>query len=391
VTIRGNVDEIYTTRVTGWALDDADLAKSLRIDIEVNGSSVGSVEADRPRPDLQKEFGAGSHGFAYEFMPPLSIVRDHHVRVLVRGPSVVLPRGDRRLSAVSIGPGGRLMPVLVSASGRAGSTILMQKLAMHPSVSVANLRPFETELLKYYGHAFTVLSTVGDHEKAGKPESFVDNFRFLGANPFYTRSFQNAFKDKQRFGQFYEDFVPRELARSFRAIITEFYLSLAEDAGKIGVSHFAEKNQLSGQARWFARNLYGPVREIVLVRDLRDTLCSFRSFWSQPLPEAMRLLTLSYKSIMAVRDEARSDVLFVKYEDLILHEKATLRTIAEFLGVGDFAPEDPDAEGALFEIHATSKSPADSIGRWRQDLSAEDIAATTRAFEPLLRAFGYEI
>jgi hypothetical protein len=391
LTLRGHVDEIYTSRVTGWALDDSDPRKSLRVDVEVNGRCFGSPAADRPRPDVEKAYGGGDHGFVYEFDPPLPIVRESHVRVLFNGTQQVLPKGERLLSAVSIEPGGRLAPILISASGRAGSTVLMQKLAAHPAISVANLYPFETELLKYYSHAFTVLSSFGDHEKSGRPESFIDNHRFLGANPFFMRPFQNAFKDQQRFSRFYQDFVPRELARSFRDIVAGYYLSLAEDAGKTKVSYFAEKNQLAGNARWFARNVFGTVREIVLIRDLRDTRCSFRSFWSKPAAEAMRLLMLSYNAIMAVQEEGRSDVLFIKYEDLMLHEKATMRTVAAFLDVGEFPHEDLTAQAALFERHATSKSPTSSIGRWKQDLSADEIKQTTQTFEPFLRAFGYEV
>jgi hypothetical protein len=387
----GNVDEIYGSLATGWALDDANPTRSLRVDVEVNGKLFGSPAADRPRPDLENAYGGGDHGFVYEFDPPLAIVRDHHVRILFKGSQQVVPNGDRVLSSVSISAGGRLAPVLVSASGRAGSTVLMQNLASHPAISVANLYPFETELLKYYGHAFTVLSSFGDHKKSGKPESFIDNHRFIGANPFYMHPFDRAFKNEQSFFEFYQHFVPRELARTFRDIVTEFYVSLAEDAGKTNVSHFAEKNQLAGNARWFARNIFGTVREIVLLRDLRDTLCSFRSFWSQPTEEAMRLLMLSYNAIMTVLEEGKSDVLFLKYEDLILREKATMRVVAAFLGIGEFPRESSTAQATLFEQHGTSKSPISSIGRWKQELSGDEIEQTTRAFEPFLRAFGYEL
>jgi hypothetical protein len=391
--LRGYVDEIYATRVTGWAMEEADPQRTLRVDIEVDGVCVASPLADRLRPDLEKNFGNGHHGFAYEFNTPLPVVRDHHVRILFSGTEQIVSMGERHLKAVTIPPAppGSLLPILVSASGRAGSTILMQRLARHPAISVANLYPYETELLKYYGHAFSVLSSIGDHAQSGQPDTFINNFRFVGANPYFIPSFAHAFTDRQRFSGFYEDVAPRALARTFRDLVTAFYDSAAADAGKTGAVYFAEKSHLAGTARMFSRNIYGAVKEIVLVRDLRDTLCSFRSFWSQPQAEAMRLLAISYTAIMNVFREGRSDVMFVKYEDLVANEQATLAAIAAFLGIAAFPPVDPETDKALFDRHATSASPAASIGRWKRDLSAAEIALTTEKFAPLLRAFGYEI
>jgi len=182
--LRGNVDQITATRVHGWALDDVDLRRTVNVEVAVNGIKYATPRADILRDDLQREFGYGHHSFVFDFNPPLPLIRDHHVQLRYANTDQVIPNGDRILKAIALNRECLLQPILVTAPGRAGSTILMKKFAEHASVSVAALYPFETELLKYYGHAFGILTAPGDHDKSGTPEGFVTNQRFLGANPY---------------------------------------------------------------------------------------------------------------------------------------------------------------------------------------------------------------
>ncbi|HUB14803.1 MAG TPA: sulfotransferase [Acetobacteraceae bacterium] len=389
--LRGYVDLIGPTRLSGWALDDADLRRPINVDVIVNGIQYAAPRADVLREDLQRELGFGHHAFVFEFNPPLPLLREHRVVVRYGGTDQVVPNGERTLPAVALDRQRLLQPILVTAPGRGGSTILMKRLAAHPAVSVADLYPFETELLKYYSHAFRILTSPGDHDRSGKPETFVDNHRFLGANPYNVASFGKAFKDQGRFETFYETVVPREMAAAFRRIVTEFYEAVAADQGKVMPMFFAEKCQLASLARWFARSLFSDVREIVLVRDARDTMCSYRSFWSQSTAEAIRLLRLACDTLMTVRREERDDVLFLRYEDMVAQETDHLRRVAAFVGIRDFAASDATSEQALFKEHATSKSPQASIGRWKRELSAEEVKLCMAEFTPYLEMFGYDV
>lgn len=251
--LRGYVDIISPTRISGWALEDADLRRPINVDVFVNGIQYASPRADMLREDLQRELGYGHHAFAFEFNPPLPLFREHRVVVRYGGTDRNVVNGEQTLQAVELAHERLLQPILITASGRGGSTILMKRLAAHPAVSVANIYPFETELLKYYSHAFRVLTSPGDHERSGKPETFVDNHRFLGANPYYVASFAKAFKDPKRFDAIYQAVAPRETAAAFRSIINAYYGSAAADQGKEVPLFFAEKCQLAGMARWFAR------------------------------------------------------------------------------------------------------------------------------------------
>ncbi len=391
--LRGNVDELTANRIVGWALDDAELHRTINVEVFVNRVRYASPRADIPREDLKRRFVNGNHAFEFTFNPPLPRIRDHEVQVRYPGTGGIIPNGERILKRVAIAQARLLQPILVTAPGRAGSTILMQRLAAHPSVSVAALYPFEVELLKYYGHAFGILTSTGDHERSGKPEDFVTNQRFVGANPYNVSAFSKLFNDPAKFDALYESVVPRELSGAFRSIINSFYVSLAEDQEKENSVYFAEKCQLAGMARWLARQLYSGSREIVMVRDVRDTICSYKSFWSHSTTEAVRLLKLSCDALIAIRNEQRPDVAFVSYEEMVTQEAATLQRIAAFLGIPDFvvADADSDAEKDLFKKHGTSKSPGDSIGRWKREMSVEEIRTCTRDFASYLNVFGYEV
>ena len=68
---RGNVDVLNGVGISGWALDEADLNKTLTIDIYINGVKVASGAANGDRPDLVGAFGnnpaARYHGFRAEW------------------------------------------------------------------------------------------------------------------------------------------------------------------------------------------------------------------------------------------------------------------------------------------------------------------------------------
>jgi hypothetical protein len=391
IMLRGNVDELSANRIFGWALDDADLQRTINVEVFVNGVRYASPRADIPREDLRRQFVNGNHAFEFTFNPPLPRIRDHEVQVRYPGSGEIIPNGERILKRVVIDQARLLQPILVTAPGRAGSTILMQRLAAHPSVSVAALYPFEIELLKYYGHAFGILTATGDHERSGKPEDFVTNQRFIGANPYNVSAFSKLFAEPAKFDAIYDSVVPRELSGAFRSIINTFYVSLAEDQQKANGVYFAEKCQLAGMARWLARQLYSGPREIVMVRDVRDTICSYKSFWSHSTTEAVRLLKLSCDALIAIHNEQRPDVVFVSYEEMVTQEVASLQRIAAFLGIPDFVVAIAEAEKDLFKKHGTSKSPSDSIGRWKREMSVEEIRTCTRDFASYLNAFGYEV
>ena len=79
----------------------------------------------------------------------------------------------------------------------------------------------------------------------------------------------------------------------------------------------------------------------------------------------------------------------VRYEDLVLREQQTLERLFGSIGL-DYAPvADPDEESRLFSRHATSKSPAASIGRWKEDLTDAEKEQANNSFKEFLETFEY--
>ena len=82
--------------------------------------------------------------------------------------------------------------------------------------------------------------------------------------------------------------------------------------------------------------------------------------------------------------------MLVRYEDLIARTAETLAAIYRFLALDiQHDPTKLDQDDALFARHATSLTPAASIGRWKTDLTREEIAICERQFAGFLRQFGY--
>ena len=69
---RGTLDEADATRVAGWALNRADPATRVEMQLYLNGRFIASRIADQPRPDLVRAGVARDerYGFVFE-LPPL--------------------------------------------------------------------------------------------------------------------------------------------------------------------------------------------------------------------------------------------------------------------------------------------------------------------------------
>jgi Sulfotransferase family len=111
------------------------------------------------------------------------------------------------------------------------------------------------------------------------------------------------------------------------------------------------------------------------------------------------VLTRVGPRVVAIADAWRrraEQAHLLRYEDLVLRPEETVRALVAHLGLdasdaavrpmlASLADRDSGSEG-----HRTVTDPAESIGRWRRDLSREVIEACGAALGPSLEAFGYE-
>jgi hypothetical protein len=130
------------------------------------------------------------------------------------------------------------------------------------------------------------------------------------------------------------------------------------------------------------------VREIVLIRDPRDLLCSAMAFWNLAAEEALDVLRSGLSRLARIIRNAGPDILVMRYEDLLLDPIGSRLAIAKFIGL-EQPPQPAEATGAFFEKHGTAGNPAASIGRWKRDLAPELIAACEASFGTFMRDFNY--
>ena len=408
---RGHVDRVTRTGVFGWALDDQDTALKLRLRITVNGDEAGGCVADLARRDLGKvsKDTEGKHGFSFTFAVPLSILEATHVSVRYADTGAVLPNGEqvlrheitRKLPETLPLPA----PILVGAPSRSGTTYLMSCLANSPEIVAAEVMPYELRLLDYYASAHAVLTAPADYTRSLNPNRVGADPFHIGSNPFTTAKYAASFKDEAPMREWMEQLAPEQLGQTMAEIVREFYRRLARDQGKLGVAgqdtgaagsskaglmYFAEKNiNLHRQTRRFTRAMFPQFREIAIIRDPRDILCSHKAYYANRGEKSIAELTGSCRFLLQMHDRAFEDQHFLRYEDMLQEETKTFAALSAFLGTTVQAvrrEEDP-----AFQRHATSSTPAASIGRWRTELPAEVCSEVNLAWGAFLERFGYEL
>ena len=406
---RGHVDKVTRSGVFGWALDDQKPALKLRLRVGINGDEVGSCVADMARRDLGKiaPDSEGKHGFSFTFAEPLSLLEASHVSVRFADSGVLLPNGEQVLRHEIIRKRPETLPlpapILVGAPSRSGTTYLMSCLANSADIVASEVMPYELRLLDYYASAHGVLTAPADYSRSLNPNRVGADPFHIGFNPFTTAKYAASFKDEAPMRELLEQLAPEQLGQTMAEIIREFYRRLARDqgkpghtgdgadeTGKAGVKYFAEKNiNLHKQTRRFTRAMFPHIREIAIIRDPRDILCSHKAYYANRGEKSIAELTGSCRFLLQMRDRATDDLHFMRYEDMLQDEPQTFGALSEFLGTPVQAArreEDP-----AFQRHATSSTPAASIGRWRSELPAEVCSEVNLAWGAFLERFGYEL
>ncbi|MBA3493539.1 MAG: sulfotransferase [Gammaproteobacteria bacterium] len=178
----------------------------------------------------------------------------------------------------------------------------------------------------------------------------------------------------------------------------------------------------SGRSIWVdktARNVHRfayilkhfPNAKIIhVLRDGRDVISSLRTHRRRRLVDGvirptgyvMPLQNCIERWITSIEDGLKHrhepNYLEVKYEDLVLDTDKALRAICAFLQVSFeenmliyhmFGGPSRDFRKFPQNIEATKPIFASSIGRWRRDLSEEEIAAVTLRIQPYLNLLQY--
>jgi len=384
----GRVDAFARHSIHGWAADADRPDARVEVVVLLDGHTQGRARADHPREDLQMlgTLGDGAHGFVYAFDPPLSPLRSYEITVCHAGTDEPL-RVGRFTVAAEIGHAPeRMRPIMVTVAARTGGVDLMRSLAGDPGIVAADTRAYGVKLMNYYARALEVLVVPGGRASACPGADGGAGAYVLTPNPFHAPDYERLMTPPRLLYEFFQNQSSAPICAAFKAVVTQFYETLAMHQGKRLAGYFAEQCDLFDVARNFARLAFREVREIVLLQDPRDAYCSYRALWFGTPTQAMATLRRACHQIVELRRESRDDTLFLRCEDLRLRPETALAEIARFLTLERALATDPQTLRA-----AAEDAMLPSVGQWRTELETDEIALLEREFADYLALFGYDM
>jgi hypothetical protein len=267
---------------------------------------------------------------------------------------------------------------------------MMGRLSLSKQICVAEKHPYEIRQISYWATVVATLAGVADFEHSMHPDRLEGDGFKVGSSPFSHPNYADVFQTAELGTEYFRAYVPGQLRDVAHRVIEEYYIRLRGDQGKPHAGFFAEKNNnLLQRTRNFARALFPDLKEIVLIRDPRDLLCSQLSYFRREPDLAVRQITEAVYELLRTKRDESDRVVFVRYEDMILDAEPTLARLADHMGIERFRTPDDAKERSEFEAHATSESPESSIGRWRLQLSEEQRSSCTASWAEFLAEFGY--
>jgi hypothetical protein len=297
-----------------------------------------------------------------------------------------------------------MAPIMVTTLGRTGSTWVINLLSHHPDVVAYPAFKGEVRCATYWTDVMAALTS---------PASYLQGIRTQAAGNLWWLG------NSRRFDEILDDHdietwlgkgQVEEMVRFYKARLDEFYFHLAERTGRGTPRYFAEKALPSTQLAML-RHLYPGLKEVFLVRDFRDMLTSIFAFnrakgfqsFGRELADSDEQYVRSFLGpdvdrLLRGWQERSDRAHLLRYEDLVNEPGPTLRALFSYLELDSSEPvierilaASEERPSAQQQGHPTTATPADSLQRWRRDLSPELQAACDEAFSKALEGFGYEL
>lgn len=406
----GTASDGYRLSLAGWVLGRRHAAHA--VEAWLGERLVCRMPVDRHRPGIAREHEdvpwSGETGFEGRIgvlkLPSPFELRLRAVFGEERPPiPLATVRGERRPPDVDTE--GSLQPILLTSLGRSGSTWVTRLLGAHPEVLA--YRPFEYEA-RLSSYWLEIVGTLAE------PDSYLQALRghlssehwWIGAGNGVQRTIQASDPE----GEAWLHRTQVETLTGFAlGRIEAFYRRLAETEEKEDATRFVEKCTPQSFTPGLVHDLYPGAREVFLIRDFRDVVCSifafnrkrgYEAFGRDRAPDDASYVLQLRSSVMRLLDswKGRADRAYLlRYEELMTRPAETLTSVLTYLGVdaGRRTVEDVLGEAATLtpgaqEQHRTSETSARSMGRWSRELSPELQETCLEAFGEALEAFGYE-
>jgi hypothetical protein len=408
----GSQTQLYAIDIRGWILGrssgDVKAAEILH-----NGSVIQRIPLNISRPDVAAAYPTVSHAERSGFGTTISVLPmspsiQLFVRALIQDNSHVtigVIQARRRALRSNFEP--RLQPLVLTNLGRSGSTWLTQLLGEHPQVVTYQPFRYEPRVASYWMEVLRTLS---------EPTSYLQSILTERSDPYWWIGDEHssppsllATYDPSMHRWLGRDSI-EELAGFCQSRIERFYEQAASAQEKSEPIYFAERFYGTGRfATLVAWELYPQTRQIILVRDLRDMLCSMLAFnnktghtmFGRERAESdesfAHQIGSLYNDILRTWKESAGKAYLLRYEDLVLCPEETLTSTMNYLELDS----DPATIRRMLQTsmekatdlqhqHKTSTSLKMSIGRWRRDLDPSLQAVCQDVFGDALNEFGYK-
>ena len=286
---------------------------------------------------------------------------------------------------------GRSPAPFIVGVERSGTTLLRVMLDAHPDLAI----PYETHFLAQLSRA------------PEPPTSAQALLTVITGND----SWPNLALAQAELADAEEAVTPFELSDAVRA----FYRLSAARRGK---PRWGDKTPTHLRRMTWIQALLPEARFVHIVRDGRDVAMSLRGLWFGPGANVETAARFWAEQITSARAHAAGLRHYVelRYEDLVSDPEAELRRLGDFLELpfhlamldhrrtaserlgelirpfGANGADQLDIE-SFRAIHERTTSPLDSsrIGRWRQEMTAEDRSRFEAIAGSVLTSLGYEI
>jgi hypothetical protein len=398
--------DVYSFDVAGWVLGKT--APVARVEALLDGRPILEIPGGFERRDVASAFPgvdeAKTSGFrgsigTLKLPSTFELVISATLETDVRVPLARIEGGRKSL------PASRdvaIQPLAMNTIGRSGSTWLTWLLGCHPEILAFEPFGHDARVATYWMSVLQDLSQPSSYRQQLGPSNLAAARWWLGdegsrANEFGEGGLQTWLGAE----------AIESLAVLCQGQIEGFYKRLATGTGRSSPRYFVEKVLPYQVFPDLLSELYPDAREIILVRDFRDLLCSVLAFNEKRGYQAFgreqrdsdadyvrTTLRRSAESLLKRWRSREPAAHLVRYEDLVLQSADTLRTLLRYVGVdhSDAAVTQTiesalDASGT--EHHRTTSDPKASIGRWRDDLSEDLMLVCQDALDPVLGEFGY--
>jgi hypothetical protein len=397
--------DTYGFELAGWAL--ADPAPLSVIEVLQEGRTVAEGAPGDARADIATAFPAvaGAEGCGFRIpIGALDLRQEFDLSLVARGAdgfrTQIAGVQGQRAPLPAVGEEELIQPLMINTIGRSGSTWLVWLLSCLPQAVAFSPWARDARVGTYWTSVLQGLA---------RPQSYLAQ---LVPGPLEQKTWwldrpdlkPGVGGDRELEGWLGGDAV-ESLAEMCQSRIDAFYARLADAENR--PRYFVEKYLPYQLTPDLLAEMYPGAREVILVRDFRDMLCSVIAFNRKRGYEAFgradagsdteyleTTVVNSARRLLKRQRELGDAAHLVRYEDLIQSPAATLGALMEYLEL-EFDEETiaatlERADSEALDSHRTTDEVSESIGRWQRDLSPEIAEVCAQVLDPVLTEFGYE-